>query len=169
MNLVNQIVMGNIMDAFFLEHPACLAILNLSCSNLRSIFAGIDNDEDCIKTARSVIQKSYEMTAIDGICCVIETDDLDADTGMTDMTGTKVAQDVHPWHVCDEIIWNKKVPNIDSTIDDPNVIDFEKTPFSQIWILSKQEPRENAIIDRSKALADSGLPLHMIDKIANSV
>jgi len=169
MNLVNQIVVGNIMDASFLERSACLAILNLPCSNLRSIFGDINNDEDCLKTARSIIQKSYEMTAVDGICCVIGADDRDMDTDTTNMAGTKVAQDVHPWHVCDEIIWHKTVPHTDSADSDPAVIDFEETPFSQIWVLSKQESRHNATPDRSEMLADAGLPSHMIDEIADSV
>ena len=169
MSLVNQIVVGNIMDASFLERPACLAILNLSCGNLRSIFDGINNDEDCLKTARSVIQKSYEMTTNDGICCVVGTDDKDADTDTINMIGTKVAQDVHPWHVCDEIIWHKTDPNRNSADDDPVVIDFEETPFSQIWVLSKQKTQQNATPDRSELLAVTGLPQYMIDEIADSV
>ena len=165
----NQIVVESILDASFSERPACLVILNLSCNNLESIFDGINSDEDCLKTARSVIQRSYGITADDGVCCVIGTSDKDADIGTINMIGTKVVQDVHPWHICDEIIWNKTISNADSADDEPAAIDFEEAPFSQIWILSKHSPQQNTTPDRSKLLADSGLPQHMIDEIAGSV
>ena len=83
------------------------------------------------RSQNSSLKKSYDLTTDDGICCVIATDDKNPQKNALDMLGTKVIQDVDPWHVSDEVIWDKRSQETvaNQKREELQAIDFEEIPF----------------------------------------
>lgn len=166
MDLKNQIIMENMLNASS-DLSANLVILNLSYNDLKPLFEEITGDKSYLQTSKSIIEKSYALTADDGICCVIATDQKDPKTNVLNPLGTKVIQDIDPWHLSDEIIWSKTPENLSPYKDQetPSEIDFEETPFSQVWVLSKQK----TIPSRSELLAGDRLSKQKEAEVTGSV
>jgi len=106
MDLNNQIILENILNVSS-DLSANLVILNLSYNNLKPLFEEIAGDKSYLQTSKPIIKKSYALTVDDGMCCVIATDQKDPKTNALNPLGTKVIQDIDPWHLSDKIIWNK--------------------------------------------------------------
>ncbi|CAE6485980.1 site-specific DNA-methyltransferase [Candidatus Nitrosotenuis uzonensis] len=162
----NQIVLENILKISS-NLSANLVILDLSYKNLKSIFKEITDDKSYLQISKSIIKKSYQLTVDTGICCVVATDEKDPKRNVLNPLGTKVIQDIHPWYLSDEIIWNKTPKDLALNKDreKPSVIDFEELPFSQIWILSKQK----VIPSRSERLDNTRLSKQKEIEIVDSV
>ena len=133
--LENRFILANVLETTC-DLSAKLVILNLSYNRLKAIFREIAGEEQYVQISKSVIEKAYGMTAEDGICCVVATDEMDHEKGVLSPLGTKAVWNTHYWHVSDEIIWN--MGPVTGLGMEPDLIDFADTPFSQIWVLSKQ-------------------------------
>lgn len=142
-------------------------ILNLSYNYLKSIFKEITNDKKYLQISKTIIEKSYQLTADNGICCVIATDEKDPKRNTHILLGTKIIQEIQPWYLSDEIIWNKtpKDSTLDKDNEKPSPIDFEETTFSQIWILAKQK----MFSSRAERLANNKLSKQKEIEIVDSV
>ena len=165
-DLNDQFILENILDTSYNPY-AKLMILNMSYHYLKHVFNEIVDSKSYLQITKLVIKKSYDLTTDDGICCVIATDDKNPQKNTLDVLGTKVIQDVDPWHVSDEIIWDKRSQETvaNQKREELQAIDFEEIPFSQVWVLSKQE----TIPKRSNLLASVNLSQQKETEIMQSV
>ncbi len=133
----NQILIEDILNLDSI-YSAKLIILDVSFHNLKNFYPELSN-ENYLKFVKKIIDKADHFTKFDSICCLISMDQKENEN--LESFGTKVIQDTGSWNVIDEIIWvkDKDDSNYKSELDSSIIVDYEQTPFSQIWIMSKQK------------------------------
>jgi DNA modification methylase len=137
----------------------------LSRNYLQSLFSDEINDDTYLVFINSILDKVFDFTPDDVICCAIGSDDKNQETKMHQVFGTKIIQAQHKWVLSDEIIWVKSRKDYFTNQSERMMIDFEETPFSQIWVLSK----EGTIPSREDFLKSSHLPEYQKSEIVDSI
>jgi len=118
---------------------------------------------------KDILSKINHITKPGGILCMILSDDINPKNNSMNMVGAKTVlqlADPHDkntdWRMQDEIIWVKSPKKETEHMDEGILVDFEKTPFSTVYVLEKkgsnlefinrQEKIENPRISENKKM-----------------